>query len=495
MAGLSVASLLAAKGRRVGVLEAHDVPGGYAHSFAMRGYRFCAQVHYVFGCGEGETVNRLLARLGLAEEIPFLRLDPEGFDHVVVAGERIRIPSGLGKLRERLLRRFPGERGPLLRYFAVLGAVIEELDRSDDLPERLTPWHAARSAFRFRHLIRYARSTLGEVFAAVGMPVYLRAFLAGQGGDYLLPPRDVSFLLHAALVSGYDRGAYYPRRHYYHFVDRLASAVRDKPGSALLLGQEVTRIHVEGGRVSAIEVRDGRRFTARRYISNVDPKRTAELAGEHHFRGEDARCLRYDYSAGAFTLYLGLRGIDLREHGFGSHNVWHYPHADLDRLYDDQLLRHDLSNPWLFMSTPTLHSAEPGICPPGHQILEVATACDHARMAALRARDRAAYNREKKRIRETLLDVIEARYVPRIREHLALRVAGTPATNERFCRAPAGNSYGAALTPAFVNLERKPRRTSLDNLWMVNATAGLPSVAGAIGSGMRLYRELTGDVV
>jgi hypothetical protein len=30
---------------------------------------------------------------------------------------------------------------------------------------------------------------------------------------------------------------------------------------------------------------------------------------------------------------------------------------------------------------------------------------------------------------------------------------------------------------------------------MANATAGLPSVAGAIGAGMRLYGELTGDVV
>lgn len=495
MAGLSVAALLAQAGRRVGVLEAHDVPGGYAHTFGMKGYRFCAQVHYIFGCGEGETVDRLLGKLGLSGQVPFLRLDPEGFDHVVVAGERVRIPSGLAKLRERLLRRFPAHRAPLLAYFEVLGAVAEELDRSDDLPEKLTPWAAARSAFRFRHLLRYARSTLGDVFDAVRMPVQLRAFLAGQGGDYLLPPRDVSFLLHVALVVGYDRGAYYPQHHYYHFVESIAGTLAARPGSALLLGQEVTRIHVEGGRVSAVEVRGGKRFTARRYISNVDPRRTAKLAGEEHFRGRDAERLRYAYSASAFTLYLGLRGIDLRDHGFGSHNVWHYPHADLDRLYDDQLLRHDLGNPWLFMSTPSLHSDEPGICPPGHQILEVATVCDHGRMAALRARDRAAYNREKKRIRETLLDVIEAHYVPKLRDHLALRVAGSPATNERFCRAPAGNSYGAALTPAHVNLERRPWRSAVDNLWMVNATAGLPSVAGAIGAGMRLYRELTGDAV
>ena len=91
--------------------------------------------------------------------------------------------------------------------------------------------------------------------------------------------------------------------------------------------------------------------------------------------------------------------------------------------------------------------------------------------------------------------MIEAHYVPRLRDHLALRVVGTPVTNERFCRAPAGNAYGAALVPAHVTLGRRPFRTQLDNLWMANATAGLPSVAGAIGAGMRLYGELTGDAV
>ena len=84
---------------------------------------------------------------------------------------------------------------------------------------------------------------------------------------------------------------------------------------------------------------------------------------------------------------------------------------------------------------------------------------------------------------------------PNCRAMVGWRITGTPATNERFCRAPAGNSYGAALVPENVTLTRRPYRTSLDNLWMVNATAGRPSVAGAIGAGARLYRDLTGDDV
>jgi all-trans-retinol 13,14-reductase len=486
MAGLAVGARLARAGRRVLVLEAHDVPGGYAHTFSVRKYRFCAQVHYIFACGEGETIHALLDDLGVAARVPFVRLDPEGFDHVIVGDVRIRVPNGLAKYRDRLVRRFPEWQTAICRYFHEVAAVGEELDL---LPKDLTPWVALRSAHRHLRLLRYLRWTLADFYDHVGMPPLLRAILAGQSGDYLLPPRDVSFLLHVALVCGYDKGAYYPQHHFFHLVETIADVIRGSPGCALLLEHEVERIHVERGRVASVTTTNGHTFTARRYISNVDPRHTAQLAGAASFAA-DRRRLDYEYSCGTFTMYLALKGLDLREHGFGSYNVWHYPHADLDRLYDDQLVRHDISNPWLFMSTPTLHSDAPGLCPPGEQLLEIATAVDHARFARLRRDDRRAYNREKKRIVDTLLDLVESRYVPRLREHLSLRIAGTPATNERFCRAPGGNSYGAALVPANVRPGRGPYRSAVENLWMANATAGFPSVAGAVGAGVRLYEQL-----
>ena len=495
MAGLAVASLLAKAGRRVAVLEAHDSPGGYAHTFRMKEYRFCAQVHYVFNCGEGEAVHDLLTRLDVEREVPFVRLDPEGFDHVVVAGERFRIPNGLEKFRARLVRRFPDAERPLRRYFEVIEQLGRELDGLD-IPSRITP-AALAAAFRARHVLYYMRWTLEELYDHVKMPPRLRAVLAGQCGDYLLPPRDVSLLLHVALVTLYDRGAYYPKNHYYQFVDTLVNAVRRQAGSVVLLEHEVERIHVDGRRVTGVTTKNGRRFTAERYVSNADPRLTAQLAGldRASLPRKDRARLDYEYSCGTITLYLGIRGLDLREHGFGSFNVWHYPHEDINRSYDDQLLRHDLSDPWLFMSTPTLHSDAPGLCPAGDQILEIATSCDHRRFAALRQSDRRAYNAEKKKIRERILDVVEAQYVPGLREHLVMRVTGTPATNARFCRAPEGNAYGAALTPRNMGPQRRPFRSSLDNLWLVNATAGFPSVAGAIGAGMRLYEELSGDSV
>ncbi len=479
MAGLSTGALLAQQGRRVLMLEAHDTPGGYAHTFQMGQYRFCAQVHYIFNCGEGEPVHELLRRLDLHEAVRFHRLDPEGFDHVVVAGDRYRIPNGLEKSRDRLIRRFPADARPIRRYFATVMALGRELDV---LP-RVPGWRdIAAAPFRFPHLLRMQGWTLQRLYDEVGMPQRLQAVLAGQAGDYLLPPEEVSLLLHVALVRGYDRGAYYPEKHYQHFIGSIADQFAARPGCRLMLETEVDRILVEGDRVVGVRTRGGQTFTARRYISNVDPRRTAALIGERALPRSYLDKLAYAYSGSTITIYLGIRGLDLRDHGFGSFNVWHYPHDDLNAIYRRQREAGALDDPWLFMSTPTLHTDEPGLCPPGTQILELATSVAYAPFKRLRDRDPARYLREKKKIRDRIIQVVEERFVPGLSRHVVRSVTGTPPTNERYCWAPQGNAYGSALTPANVGRQRLSFETPLDNLWTVNASAGYPSIAGTVGA-------------
>ena len=486
MAGLTVAAMLAAEGRRVLVLEAHDVPGGYAHTFQIGAWRFCAQVHYIFGCGEGEAIHRLLSRIGLADEVRFHRLDPEGFDHVVVAGERVRVCNGLEKYRDRLARRWPQHEGPLRSYFDAIMAIGREVDA---LPQHVRVRDVLTAPLRFPHLLRWRTWTLQRLFDHVGMPPRLQAFLAGQSGDYLLPPERVSLLLHVALVRAYDRGAYYPEKHFKHFIDGVAGSIASRPGCAVRYGAEVARVLTERGRAVGVQTRGGETLRARRVISNVDPRRTAELVGRDALPARWLRRLDYAYSTSSLTLYLGVRGLDLRAHGFGAWNVWHWPSEDMNATYRRQE-RGELDDPWLFISTPTLHTDAPGPCPPGHQILELVTGAPYARFAELRARDRVAYNREKKRLRERMIATVEERFVPNLSRHVALRVMGTPATNARFCFAPEGNAYGAELTPENIRWSRVPAETPVEGLYMVGATAGYPSIGATVAAGLALAERL-----
>jgi all-trans-retinol 13,14-reductase len=87
LSALVFGALMANAGKTVRVLEVHEHPGGFGHTFTMANqYTFNAQLHYVWDCGEGDTVNRVLKKLNLDKEVTFERYDPDRFDRMRMPG-------------------------------------------------------------------------------------------------------------------------------------------------------------------------------------------------------------------------------------------------------------------------------------------------------------------------------------------------------------------------------------------------------------------------
>nr|WP_263363483.1 FAD/NAD(P)-binding protein [Pseudanabaena sp. UWO310] len=79
LSALTFGALMANSGKTVQILEAHEHPGGYGHTFTMaKKYTFNAQFHYVWDCGEGQTVNRVLHQW---ESQAFLSITSTRFQH------------------------------------------------------------------------------------------------------------------------------------------------------------------------------------------------------------------------------------------------------------------------------------------------------------------------------------------------------------------------------------------------------------------------------
>lgn len=489
--GLCTAALLARAGYRVAVLERHYMPGGYGHSFRHGGYTFCAQLHYLWNCNPGDDFDRLLHRLGLAGEITFSRLDRDGFDRLRFPSFRYDICSGFERNLARLAERYPGHRAAIARYFEVLSRINREVY---DLPMRLTLTPFLLSPWKFRHVLRYRRWTTGDLFRHLGLPLEVRSILGGQSGDLLVPPSRASLLIQAALVCGYDGGACVPTRSYEHLFATLTDYINRQPGCRVILKCWVKRLELRQGRVVAAHGIKGQSFSGERFIYNGDPKRLWDLLDAtppRRFR----RKLAYDYSVSNFTLYLGIRGLDLTRHGFGNWNVWHYAQDDIEACYRQQLEDNCLDNPSLFISTPTLHHKQAQIAPEGCEQMIVCTQCRYEHFDRLARQSRTAYLAEKQRVSERILDQLERHYLPGLRRHLDLVEAGTPRTNEKFVLAPQGNAYGASLTPANIRLGKIDDRTPYPNLYQVGATAGVPSFAGGVHFSLLLYEKLTGDRV
>ena len=108
--GLTAALTAASAGLGVLVLEAGKQFGGYTNPFKRGKYSFDPGLHYIGECGPGQQLTRILEKLGLADEIAFRELSPDGFDRLVFPGYEVAMPRGADRYHERGYRqRLPSD--------------------------------------------------------------------------------------------------------------------------------------------------------------------------------------------------------------------------------------------------------------------------------------------------------------------------------------------------------------------------------------------------
>ena len=498
LAGLSFAALMAKSGKKVKIIEAHEFAGGYGHTFVEGDkYRFNAQLHYVWNCGVGQTVNLFLKKLGLHDTVTFEEYDANGFDHMRIPGYAVDIPYDKNELLARFSTLFPDHVDSLQRFFDEVWHTATELKR---LPEQLNLPYVLTHALSNRHVIKYHKSTLQDVFDIFKLPLEAQTLIALQWPDFLLPPKKLSFFAWVALFTGYCRGAYYPTHHFEHVIDSLVKVIQENEGE-IIYQQKVTDFILDKDRVVGVKTMDTSdrtlfaEFRGQDIICNMDPKRSASMIGMDKFSSTVKTKLEYDYSPSNFVAYCVVKDIDLSDYGFGRWNLFHSEQNDLNKAFDDMYDRADYSAPSFGVTTPGFISTDKSDCPDGEQIIQFITVANYHFFHDLKISDASAYRKKKKEIFDSILNIMEQRYVPNLRKHLVFKMLGSPTTNENFCGSPEGNSYGSNITPANFDSGRLGHRTSLKNFYFCNASSGSPSFTGTIGTGAALYEKLSGDTV
>ena len=497
LSALVFGALMANAGKQVQILESHEHPGGFGHTFTMaKKYTFNAQLHYVWDCGEGNTVNRVLKRLGLDQQITFERYDPNGFDHMRMPGYALEIPADAATLIQRLSQLFP-------EYEEAIRQFIHQVQTVQAGLKILSP--PVQTLDLLRHLgqvtatARYVNSTLQDVFDQFKLPEAAQTLLALQWPDFLLPPNRVSFYAWAILFTGYQEGAFYPTHHFEAVINALVKVIEDH-GGKVWLNQEVVNFLVTNKTIKGVQAIDRithttQDFTADTTICNMDPKKAAKMIGIEKFSKTVQKKLNYDYSPSNFMVYCVVKDLDLRDYGFGQWNTFHTEHPNLNEAFERMYVQNDFSQPSFAITTPTLLTNAQRDCPEDCQVIEFLTVANYRYFQHLLERDRKRYIQKKEEILDRILDIVEAHYVPNLRAHLVFKITGSPTTNERFCGCPHGNSYGSSLTPQNMGLGRLNHHSSLKNFYFCNASSGYPGFAPTFWTGALLYQRLSGDII
>ena len=116
LGGLSSACNLAKEGKRVLLLERHNVPGGYASSFTRGRFEFEISLHELSGLGDEHNrgpIWRLLEEYGVTKRVEFIPIPTS--TAAVFPDLDITIPIGRANF-ERAVRALSGRAGGIMRF-------------------------------------------------------------------------------------------------------------------------------------------------------------------------------------------------------------------------------------------------------------------------------------------------------------------------------------------------------------------------------------------
>jgi phytoene dehydrogenase-like protein len=483
--GTAAALALARAGKRVAIYEQHYLPGGYGQSFSLKGFRFSPGIHYIGELGPGGALRRIYEGLGVANDLVFLELDPDGYDRVFVGDDRFDIPKGLEAFRERLKQRFPSEAHGIDRYFAVIERIGNELTWARPPTDVVD---AVKLPFRMRTTLRYGMEPLTRFLDRFTREPFLRAILSIQAGDHGMAPSRAPTGLHAGLQTYYMNGGCYPRGGGHVIADAFLKQLRAY-GGEIHLRSEVVRILVENGRAIGVRLADGSEARADIVVANTDPGVTwgRLIEPEHVSARLRRRVERLRYSVSTISLFLAV-DMDLRAAGIDSGNIWYSRTPDIDASYDfaERADISDISNvPGLFFNVTTLK--DPSMRTDGLHTVEAIAIASFDAFKKWRDTKPGERGPEYARLKESLsgkiLDEIE-RFVPGFRQHVVFSALGTPLTNTHFIHATRGGIYGTENSIRNLGPFAFPVRTQIAGLFECGASTISPGIHGVTRSGL-----------
>lgn len=370
MGGLSTAAVLAKEGKRVLVLEQHDIAGGNLHTFTEKGYEFDTGLHYIggkIGSTRGNSSAGKLLDYITDEQIQWEQMD-DAYDIAIAEGERYHFYSGWTRLKKELKDSFPDEAVAIDRYFALAHDTAENA-----FPLYLVLKMMPRSAFRacswmLGRYLGILKKTTKEVMESLTSNRKLIGVLTYHFGDYGEPPARGSFAMNAMIAGHYRSGSYYPVGGPLRISESIARTI-ERWGGKVLVRAPVSSILIdERNRAYGVVVKD-KKILAKQVVSSVGfPATYTKLVPEdhQHLVATEIEMMSDPSIASNISLMSMFVGIDDPDGTLllPKSNIW--VHASWDHDKNMQECAHDhLKLPAFFISfssakDPSYSSRHPG---------------------------------------------------------------------------------------------------------------------------------------
>ncbi len=483
LGGLSAAGHLQAKGHEVVVVEHHTKPGGYAHNFRERGYRFEVALHALDGMEKGGWAYPMFDLLGVFDKVEMNRLDP--FYTAAFPDFEVSVSADFPDYLAEICDVFPDEREGVTDLFAALRRLGHDMARygqdrrngvrvpMDQMIDRYPDMSMAFGSSWDVFLDQYIESDetkalLSTLWSYLGLPP--STVSAGQFG--------------LTLLSYHSSGAWYPTGGSGAMTKAMAETIIERGGS-IHYRNTVTSIIPDGPGSVTVTTNRGLVVHAKAAVSNASPQATADaLPATVVDEGWASEVRSESPALASFVVYLGL-DRDVAAEGWNHHEFFDIGGYDFDAEYE-AITAGDFDKAGMIISNYTV--VDPGCAPQGGSVivLTVLAPWDYKDVWGTSGDldgygDNEQYLEIKESVADTLIDRA-AKRIPGLRESIVVRSVATPLTNVRYVMQPQGSLYGREQTVMSQMNRRKPT-TPVENLFLAGAWVGGGGMTLCVGSG------------
>lgn len=469
LGGLECGTMLSRRGLSVLVLERQAQAGGCMQSYRRGREQYDTGLHYIGGIGEGQPLHDAFRDLGLLE-LPWQRLDSDGFDRITIGGETFAYHEGYDNFARILADRFPSERQALREY-------VEMLQQSDrDQLTALTNPAEAMAAFINDSFSTNAWQWLHEKFS----DELLINVLSGSSLKMELHKSTLPLFTFAHGNSSFIQSSWRLKGSGNMLVDKLVDNIRSN-GGTVLCHQDVTSLEEKDGKIVAALCSNGERYEGRLFISDAHPATTCRLLqGCHSIKGiYRRRMTSLSNTYGMFTASLKLKPGTMP---YFNHNKFIYTKGNVWDMSEEghEGLGVLVSCPW----SETGYATTVDLLTP---MLWSEVRQWEATTVGRRGED---YKAMKRRKAEEIIALAEQQ-LPGLRDSVEDIYTSSPLTYRDYNLSPEGSAYGIRKDCNQPMLTILTTRTPLPNLMLTGQNLMLHGLHGVTMTSLFTCKAIT----
>ncbi len=451
VAGLSTGCYLQMNGYQTQIFEMHNLPGGLCTAWKRNGYTFDGCIHSISGKDPRYKLSRYWNELIDMQNIPFAYYDNLNSIRYE-KGATINFYTDPDKL-EKELKSIAPQDTKFIDDFIKAAKKLSQYDIQPAKPIELwNPLDYYLSQFRTRPVMGYLikwRKSLSELTQKCQSPQLRDALNSEFFSHY------PAYFLLFSLGHLHGRNAGYPI------------------GGSLPIARMLEKKYLALGGVV--------RYTSKvtRVIVKNDTAIGVALDSGETFEDADIVVSAADGHATVFEL-LGGRYVDEKvKKLYSQHPMW--PSAVIVYLGVTRSFEGEASQIDLILQKPmkvdtktelsripvTIYSFDPTLAPNGKTVIRVILEpADYQYWADLKANSKEQYDREKQRVADEVIDLLEQR-LGNIKANIEAIDVATPATFQRYTNNWKGSIQGWEWLPGLIPETLKKELPGLKNFYMV----------------------------